>query len=138
VDALVRQPQRDELADAVVGQIPADRAGGLGQQLHDAQVGQRISLQTTQLTRDDQAVEASGMKLLDQRFWQALLALDLVAIAADDRAQSGRGPHRRLSIDVGRQELLFRNLPHWAGCSAGEAEVSRGTVADQSLGRGRN
>jgi hypothetical protein len=31
VDTLVRQPERHELADVVVGQIPGDRAGGLGQ-----------------------------------------------------------------------------------------------------------
>src|SRR5439155_56301 len=30
VHALVRQPERDELADAAVGDIPADRPGGLG------------------------------------------------------------------------------------------------------------
>src|SRR5206468_10410618 len=56
VDALVRQTERDELADAVVGQIPADRAGGLGQQLHDAHVGQRVSLEAAQCTRHHQAV----------------------------------------------------------------------------------
>jgi len=51
VDALVRQPERDELDDAVVGDVPADRAGGLGQQLHDAQVGQRVDLQAAQRAR---------------------------------------------------------------------------------------
>ena len=112
VDALVRQPERDELADAVVGHVPAGRAGGLGQQLHDAHVGQRVGLQAAQCTRDHEAVEAGGMKLLDQRLRQALLALDLVVIAADDRLQRGRRSHRRLSVDLVRQALLFRNLPH--------------------------
>jgi hypothetical protein len=102
VDALVRQTERDELADAVVGQVPADRPGALGQQLHDAQVGQRVGLQAAQFTRDHQAVEAGGVKLLDQRFRQALLALDLLAIAANDRPQGGGGLNRRLSVDIGR------------------------------------
>ena len=61
------------------------------------------------------SIEAGGMKLLDQRLRQSRLALDLVAMAADDRPQSGRGLHRRLGIDVGRQAPVFRNLPHWAG-----------------------
>src|SRR5205823_3648735 len=56
LDALVRQPERDELGDVVVAEIPADGAGALGQQLHDAQIGPQ----------------------------------------------------------VGRQEALFRDLPHWA------------------------
>ena len=85
---------------------------GLGEQLHDAHVGQRIGLEAAQPTRDDQAVEAGGVELLDQRLRQALPALDLVVIAADDRPQSGRGPHGRLRIDVGRQALLVRNLSH--------------------------
>src|SRR5919106_4397979 len=57
MDALVRQTERDELADAVVGQVPADRAGALGQELHDAQVGQRVGLQAAELARDQQTVE---------------------------------------------------------------------------------
>src|SRR5437867_4407958 len=127
LDTLVRQTERDELADAVVGHIPADRAGALGEQLNDAHVGQRVSLKTTELTRDDQPVEAGGMKLLHQRLRQALLALDLVVVAADDRPQRGCGPHRGLSIDIGGQEVFFRNLSHGRECSAGAAEVSRGT-----------
>src|SRR5262249_40053390 len=100
LDALVRQPERDELADAVVGHIPAGRAGGLGEQLDDAHVSQRIDLQTAQGARYDHAVEARGMKFLDQRLRQALLAVDLVVLATNDRPQSGRGPHERLTIDV--------------------------------------
>src|SRR5882672_9082574 len=52
------------------------------------------------------------MTLLDQPLGQALLALDLVVIAADDRPQRGRGPHRGLSVDIGRQAILFRDLAH--------------------------
>ena len=102
VDALVRQTERDELADAVVGQVPADRAGALGQELHDAQVGQRVGLQAAQLARDHQAVEAGGVQLLDQGFRQALLALDLLMIAADHRPQGGRGLHQGLRVDIDR------------------------------------
>jgi hypothetical protein len=102
VDARVRQAERDELADAVVGDIPADGAGGLGQQLHDAQVGQRVDLEAAQLAWDDQAIEAAGMEPLDQRFRQSLLLLDLVVIPADDRAQRGGTLHERLSVDIGR------------------------------------
>ena len=41
------------------------------------------------------------MKLRDQRLRQALLALDLVVMATNDRLQSGRSPHERLIVDVG-------------------------------------
>src|SRR2546430_1381049 len=41
VDALVRQPDRDELADACVGQGPTERDHALSQELHDAQVSQQ-------------------------------------------------------------------------------------------------
>src|SRR5438067_1605987 len=44
-DAVLRQAERDELADAVVGEVPADRAAPLGQELDNAQIGQRIGLQ---------------------------------------------------------------------------------------------
>ena len=102
VDALVRQSERDELADAVVGQVPADRAGALGQELHDAQVGQRIGLQATQFAWNHQAVEAGGVQLLDQGFRQALRALDLLMIAVDHRPQGGRGLHQGLCVDIDR------------------------------------
>jgi len=102
VDAFVGQAERDELANAVVRHIPADGAGGLGQQLHHAQVGQRVDLEAAQLAWDNQAVEAGGMEPLDQRLRQSLLLLDLVAIFADDRPQSGGRPHERLGVDVGR------------------------------------
>ena len=102
VDALVRQPERDELADAVVGQVPADRAGALGQELHDAQVGQRVDLQAAELARDHQAVEAGGVQPLDQGFRQVLLAFDLLMIAVDHRPQGGRGLHQGLRVDIDR------------------------------------
>src|SRR5206468_2878753 len=63
LDALVRQPERDELGDVVVAEIPADGAGALGQQLHDAQIGQQIGLQAAKLTRPHEPVEAGGMEL---------------------------------------------------------------------------
>src|SRR5262249_13320583 len=53
-DALLGRAQGDELADAVVGQVPAGRAGALGQYLDDAQVGQRVGLQAAELARDHQ------------------------------------------------------------------------------------
>ena len=96
----------------LLARVPADRAGALGQQLDDAQVRERVGLQAAQFTRDHQAVEAGGMELLDQRFRQALLALDLIAIAADDRPQGGGGLNRGLSVDIGRQEPIFGNLLH--------------------------
>src|SRR5581483_4966330 len=39
--AVVGQAEGDELADAVVGEVPADRAGPLGEQLDNPQIGQR-------------------------------------------------------------------------------------------------
>src|SRR5712691_5439361 len=102
VDALVRQTERNELADAVVGHVPADRAGALGQKLHDAQVGQRVSLQAAERARDHQAVEAGGVRLLDQGLRQALLALDLLMITADHRPQGGCGLYQGLRVDIDR------------------------------------
>ena len=112
MDALVRQTERDELGDLVVTEIPADRAGALGQQLDHAEVRERVGLQAAQFTRPHQPVEAGGMELLDQRFRQALLALDLIAIAADDRPQGGGGLNRGLSVDIGRQARVFGNPLH--------------------------
>jgi hypothetical protein len=90
------------LADAVVGHVPADRAGALGQELHDAQVGQWVGLQATELARDHQAVEAGGVQLLDQGLRQALFAFDLLMIAANHRPQGGRGLHQGLRVDIDR------------------------------------
>ena len=112
VHALVRQPERDELADAVVGKVPADRAGALGQQLHDAQVGQRIDLQAAQRARDHHSVEAGGVQLLDQGRRQALLALDLLMIAAQHRPQRGGSPHQGLRVDIRRQARVFDHRVH--------------------------
>ena len=102
MDAVVRQSERDQLADAAVAEVPADRAGALGQQLHDPQVGQRVELQAAQLARDHHPVEAGGTQLLDQRFRQALLALDLLTVAAELRLQSRRSLHHRLRVDIRR------------------------------------
>ncbi len=101
------RPKRDELADAVVGDVPADRAGALGQQFDDAQVGQRIDLQAAQRARDHQAVEAGGVQLLDQRWRQPLLALDLLMVVAQHRPQGGCGLHHGLRVDIDRQARLF-------------------------------
>ena len=112
VDALVRQPQRHELADAVVGEVPADRAAALGQQLDDAQIGQRVDLQSAESARDHHAVEPGVAQLLDQRRRQALLALDLLAIAAQHRLQRGRCLHHRLRVDICRQARRFGHRVH--------------------------
>jgi hypothetical protein len=76
VYALVRQPEREELADAVIGQIPADRASALGHEIHDAQGGERVDLQAAQRARHHQTIEAGSVQLLDEGFRQALLAFD--------------------------------------------------------------
>src|SRR5262249_23118398 len=85
LDALVRQPQRDELGVVVVADVPADRAGALGQHLDDAEVRERVGLQPAQLPWSHEPVEAGGMELLDQRLRQALLSLHFIAITADER-----------------------------------------------------
>ena len=90
------------MADAVVGEVPADRAGALGQQLHDAQIGQRIDLQAAQRARDHHSVEAGGVQLFDQGRRQALLALDLLVIVAEHRLQGGGGLHHGLRVDICR------------------------------------
>ena len=110
--ALVRQAERDELADAVVGEVPADRAGALGQQLDDAQIGQRVDLQAAQRARDHHPVEAGGVQLLDQGWRQALLALDLLMIGAQHRPQRGRCLHHGLRVDICRQARLFGHRVH--------------------------
>ena len=102
LDTRVRQTERDELGDIVVAEVPADRAGPLGQQLDRPQICEWVGLQAAQLTRSHEPVEAGRVTLLDQRLRQALLTLELVVMAADDRPQRGRGPHRGLSLDVGR------------------------------------
>jgi hypothetical protein len=101
-DALIRQAERDQLADAVVGDVPADRAGTFRQVLHGSGVGQRVDLQAAQRTWDDHPVEAGGTQLLDQDGRQALLAFDLLPVLADHRAQIGGGPHQRLRFNVRR------------------------------------
>ena len=102
VHSLVRQSERHELADAAVAEVPADRAGALGQELHGAQVSQRVGLQAAQLARDHHPVEAGGAQLFDQRFRQALLAFDLLTVAAEHRLQGERRLHQRLCIDIYR------------------------------------
>src|SRR5262249_58729414 len=80
---------------------PSGRAGRLGQQLDDTHVGERIGLVAAQFTRDDQVVETRGTELLDQRLRQALLALDLVVMVANDRSQRSRCLNARLGVDIG-------------------------------------
>src|SRR5262249_61878392 len=76
--------------------------------------GHKAGVRPAKPPRPPEPVDAGGMELLDQRFRQPLLSLDLVAMAPDDRPQCSRGLHEGLRIDVGRQEALFRDLPHWA------------------------
>ena len=94
-DAVLRQAERDELADAVVGEVPADRAASLGQQLDDAQIGQRIGLQPAQRARDHHPVEAGGAQLFDQCARQALLAVDAGVRADLDVIADDDGAHLR-------------------------------------------
>ena len=110
--ALIRQAERDQLADAVVGEVPADRTAALGQQFHDAQIGQRIDLQPAERARDHHAVEPGSEYLLDQSARHALLALDLLLKAADHWLQRGGGLHQRLRIDIGRQACVFNDRVH--------------------------
>ena len=63
--AVVRKAERDQLADAVVGDVPADRACAFGQELDDADVGQRIGLQAAERPRQQEAVKARRVHLLD-------------------------------------------------------------------------
>src|SRR5262249_21385219 len=99
------QTERHELADAVVRHVPTDRPVPFGQELHDPQVGERVDLQSTELARNHQAVEAGGVELLDDRLRQALLALDLLAIAADGRWKRRGRLTQGWSVDIGRQAL---------------------------------
>jgi hypothetical protein len=63
--AVVRKAERDQLADAVVGDVPADRTCAFGQELDDADVGQRIGLQAAERPRQQEAVKARRVHLLD-------------------------------------------------------------------------
>ena len=100
--ALVGQAERDELADAVIGDVPADRARALGQQFHDPQIGQRIDLQAAQRARDHHAIEAGVAQLLEQSLREALLALDVLLVFAQPRLQGSRRSHHRLGVDIER------------------------------------
>ena len=82
--------------------------------LDDAYVRQRVYLMAAQGARDDHAVEAGGVKLFDQCLRQSLLALELVVMATNDRLQSRRRPHERLTIDVSWQAILGGDLSHGA------------------------
>src|SRR5438046_7784319 len=53
------------------------------------------------------------MALLDQRLRQALLALELSVIPADDGLQRRGGLHHRLRVEIGGQPFVFGNWPHW-------------------------
>src|SRR3954451_18778495 len=72
LDPVIRQTERDQLADAVIGEVPADRATALGEQLDHPRIGDRINLQPTQRARDHHAIAAGLAQLFDERFWQAL------------------------------------------------------------------
>src|SRR5262250_1124625 len=63
--AFFRKAERDQLADAVVGDVPADRACAFGQELDDADIGQRIGLQAAERPRQQEAVKARRMHLID-------------------------------------------------------------------------
>jgi len=65
------------------------------------------------------------MKLLDQPLGKRCSRSILVVIAADDRPQRGRGPHRGLSVDIAGRRFSSAIWRIGPGCSAGEAEVSR-------------
>src|SRR6185436_8930778 len=112
LDAFRWQTERDELGDVVVAEIPADRAGRLGQQLDRPQIGQRIELQPAQLSRSDEAVEARRVTLLDQPLRQALLALELVTQAADHRLERRRRLHGWLRFDVSGETRVLGHLSH--------------------------
>ena len=70
-------------------------------------------------------VEAGGVELLDQRLRQALLALDLVVIPADDRAERQGGLHRGLSVDVNGEALCGGDLRHRASLQSVVTGASR-------------
>ena len=110
--AVVGQAERDQRADAVVGDVPADRARGFGQELDDADVGQRIGLQAAQRPRQQEAVEARRVHLLDQLGRQPLLALDLVVVVPHGRLERGGRLDHRLGIDLGRQAAVFDDGLH--------------------------
>ena len=97
--ARVRQAERHELADAVVGDVPADRTGAFGQQFHDPQIGQRIDLQPAQRARDDHAVEPSREHLREQgggmRCSRSISCWSRAALA-----QRGRRLHQWLRVDI--------------------------------------
>ena len=94
-------------ADAVVGDVPADRARAFGQVLDDADVGQRIGLQAAERPRQQEAVKARRVHLLDQLRRQPLLALDLVLVVPQRRLERGGRLYHRLGIDVDRQAAVF-------------------------------
>ena len=63
--AVIRHTESDQLADAVVGNVPTDRAAALGQCLHDTRVGQRIDLQAAERTRDHHDRRVSNAQTVD-------------------------------------------------------------------------
>ena len=102
VHSLVGQAERHELADPAVAKVPADRAGALGQEFDGAQIGKRVDLQASQVARDHHPVKPRGAQSLDQRFGQALLALDLLTAPAELRLQRRRSLHQGLRVDICR------------------------------------
>ncbi len=102
LDTVVGQSERDQLADTVVGNVPANRASGLRQQFGDPQVGQRVDLEAAQRSRDHHSVEAGLAHLRDQGFRHALFALDLVMAGADHRLHRQGSLHQRLRVNIFR------------------------------------
>src|SRR5256885_12776872 len=64
--SLVGQPERHQLADAAIAEVPADRAAALGQFLDRAEIGQRVDLQSAKRARDHHPVE-TGFAQLDRK-----------------------------------------------------------------------
>src|SRR5215831_13528091 len=100
--AVVGKAERDQRADAVVGDVPADRARAFGQELDDTDVGQRIGLQAAERARQQEAVKARSVHLLDELRRKPLLALDLVLVAPQSRLERDGRLDYRLGIDVDR------------------------------------
>jgi hypothetical protein len=69
-------------------------------------------LQAAQRAGEDDAVEAGGAELGDERGRQAPLALDLVLVAADDGAQRGGRVEERAALGGGARVGLVGDIVH--------------------------
>ena len=103
--ALVRVAERDQLPDAIVGNVPAGRPQTLRQQFDDALIGQRIGLQAAQRTRYHQAIKPGRAKFLHQLRRQPLFCFHMVFVFAELRAHGGGGADNRLSVDSGGKRV---------------------------------